>query len=108
MKSSTGVEKKAGLGNRKKRGSSSSVLPFAQMPSLFRLQKKGAVDIMTCKVSFRSKMTEFLNEPLSGHSFSIVECPPSNSCLLKCSDSNVNPDWIGNGMVWLGQYYYTT
>lgn len=51
MKSSTGGEKKAGLGNRKKRGSSSSVLPLAQMPSPFRLQKKGGVDIMTCKVS---------------------------------------------------------
>jgi len=57
MKSSAGGEKKAGLGNREKLGSSSSVLPLAQMPSLLRLQKKGGVDIRTCKVSFRSKMT---------------------------------------------------
>lgn len=95
--------KKRGWG----KGGSSTVLPLAQAPHLLGCVRKEEWDRMTFKVSFGSKMTWLLNEPPSGHSFNIVECPPENLG-LKYSDLNLNPDWIGNGIVWLRQCYYTT
>lgn len=79
---------------------SNTVLPLVQVPSLFRPQKKGGMGQNDLQgLSFRNKMTRFLNAPPFniGPSFDIVEWVPTMGlCLLKCSDLNINPDWMGS------------
>lgn len=71
---------------------------------------------MTFQVSFRSKRSDmisdltifqtwFLNGPLSGYSF-IQSTLLSAYYRLKTSE--VNPQWIGDEMVWWRECYYTT
>lgn len=55
---------------------SNTVLPFVQVPSLFRPQKKGGMGQNDLQgLSFRNKMTRFLNGPPFniGPSFDIVD-----------------------------------